>query len=100
MIQTELVDYGGNQLKRTWSDKGLYIECDGALFSDVLEDPDSTRTFTETEKELDEDAPGTAYFSPTQDKEKAEAEEQKSINMQQDEMLAELYESMIGGDDV
>ena len=47
MIKTET--YNTNYI-RTYSDAGLYIERDGALYEEAIDPVDSGRTYTETDK--------------------------------------------------
>ena len=49
MIQTEMITVGGRQLRRTWSDLGVMIERDGAMYSEAVDPVRFDRVYTETD---------------------------------------------------
>lgn len=48
-IKTETVTINDRQYTRTWSDAGLMIERDGALYEEAIDPVGSGRTYVETE---------------------------------------------------
>ena len=61
MIKTETITVNGRQLLRTYSDAGLMIARDGALYTEAVDPADSGRTYTETDQPI----PETVYASDT-----------------------------------
>ena len=55
MLKTEKVIYSGKEYIRTWSDKDMMIERDGALYEEAIDPVDSGRTYTETYQEIPTD---------------------------------------------
>jgi len=51
MLKTETVIIDGKEYIRTWSDIGMLIERDGALYVDAIDPIGSGRIYTETDKE-------------------------------------------------
>lgn len=49
MILTESIAISGKQYTRTWSDAGMMIERDGALYEEAIDPVGSGRTYVETE---------------------------------------------------
>jgi hypothetical protein len=49
MLKTENVTYNGKEYIRTWSDKGMMLERDGALYEEAIDPVDSGRVYTETD---------------------------------------------------
>ena len=49
MLKTETVTYGGKDYVRTWSDVGMMIARDGALYEEAVDPVGSGRTYTETD---------------------------------------------------
>ena len=49
MIQIELIMLDGRQLRRTWSDAGVMIERDGAVYSEAVDPAEFDRVYTETD---------------------------------------------------
>ena len=55
MLKTETVTYNGTEYIRTWSDKGVMIERDGAMYEEAIDPVDSGRTYTETDTPISAD---------------------------------------------
>lgn len=53
MIYTETFELNGRQFTRTYSDR-FYIERDGVEYSEANDPSEFNRTYTETERELEE----------------------------------------------
>lgn len=49
MIKSEQMTINGKKFVRTWSDDGMMIERDGALYDEAYDPADSGRTYTETD---------------------------------------------------
>lgn len=49
MIRIETVIINGKEYTRTWSDLGVMIERDGALYEEAVDPVDSGREYTETD---------------------------------------------------
>lgn len=49
MLKTEKVIYNGTEYICTWSDLGMKIERDGAMYEEAVDPVDSGRTYTETD---------------------------------------------------
>lgn len=56
MICTENVTCGGKECIRTWSDTGMMIERDGALYEEAVDPVGSGRVYTETDAPIEDDA--------------------------------------------
>lgn len=52
MLKTEKVTYSGKEYIRTWSDKEMMIERDGAMYEEAIDPVDSGRTYTETDQAI------------------------------------------------
>lgn len=52
MICIENVTINGKEYIRTWSDKGMKIERDGAMYEEAIDPVDSGRTYTETDQAI------------------------------------------------
>lgn len=64
MLKTETVTYNGTEYIRTWSDKGVMIERDGAMYEEAVDPVDSGRTYTETDTPIPEkDAEEANYLT-------------------------------------
>ena len=50
MIQSEHMTINGGEFIRTWSDKGMMIERDGALYDEAYDPVGSERAYTETDQ--------------------------------------------------
>lgn len=95
MIVTEIITIGDKQYKCSYSDSGHYIEHDGRFYEKALEDVNSKIEFTETELKIEAESGEVLSFDDV--KRKADLFKQSTINNQQDEMLAEIYEIILGG---
>lgn len=49
MIKAERLTINGKEYTRTWSDEGMMVERDGALYDEAYDPADSARTYTETD---------------------------------------------------
>ena len=49
MIKTEMIMIDNRQLRRTWSDLGVMIERDGAMYSEAVDPAEFDRVYTETD---------------------------------------------------
>ena len=49
MIKTERLQINGTEFVKTYSDKNMMIERDGAVYSEAIDPIGSGRTYTETE---------------------------------------------------
>lgn len=49
MIKTERLTINGKEYTRTWSDEGMMVERDGALYDEAYDPADSARAYTETD---------------------------------------------------
>lgn len=100
MIKTETITFNNKQFKHTYSDLGCMIECDGVQYADAVDVLDSERTYTETTIKVDTDDSGSSqsYIEPLEEAMDEKISEQADINTQQDEMIAELYETILGGE--
>ena len=65
MIITENMTIAGRDYIRAWSDKGVYIERDGALYIEAIDPIDSSREYSETEEPIvyEDEATTTDYQS-------------------------------------
>ena len=54
MIQTEKMTINGKAYIRTWSDLGMMIERDGALYEEAIDPAELGREYTETEQPIPE----------------------------------------------
>ena len=64
MIKTENLTINGKAYIRTWSDLGMMIERDGALYEEAIDPADLGRTYTETEHPIpDAEAEETDYLA-------------------------------------
>lgn len=99
MVKTETITFNGKQFKHTYSDEGYMIECEGVQYADAVDILDSTRVYTEsTTKAETGTAEGTqSYIKALEDEVDSKISEQADINAQQDDMITELYESILGG---
>jgi hypothetical protein len=52
MLKTEIVTFGSKEYIRTWSDKSVMIERDGALYEEAIDPVGSGRIYTETERPI------------------------------------------------
>lgn len=95
MIVSEIITIGERQYKCSYSDQGNYIEYEGSFFEKALEDVNSKREFTETDLKIEPISNELLSFDDV--KRKADISKQSTINNQQDEMLAEIYEIVLGG---
>ena len=99
MIKTETITFNGKQFKHTYSDAGYMIECDGVQYADAVDVLDSTREYTETTVSAETgETTNNSYIEPLEAEMDSKLEEQAEINAQQDDMITELYESLIGGE--
>jgi hypothetical protein len=99
MIKTETITFNGKQFKHTYSDAGYMIECDGVQYADAVDVLDSTREYTETTVSAETgEVTNNSYIEPLEAEMDSKLEEQAEINAQQDDMITELYESLIGGE--
>lgn len=55
MIKTEELTINGKEFVRTYSDSGLQIERDGALYDEAIDPVDSGRTYVESDQPKNED---------------------------------------------
>jgi len=53
MIVKENLEIGGKAFVKTYSDKGFYIERDGARYSEAIDPADIPREYTETDEPID-----------------------------------------------
>ena len=49
MIKTEQIQINGTEFVKTYSDKNMMIERDGAVYSEAIDPIGSGRTYTETD---------------------------------------------------
>ena len=64
MIQTENMSINGKAYVRTWSDRDMMIERDGALFEEAIDPAGLGRTYTETDKPIpDNEADEADYLA-------------------------------------
>ncbi len=100
MIKTETVTFNKKEFKHTYSDEGYMIECEGVQYADAVDTLDSDRVYTETAIKVDTTDFGSSqsYIEPLEEAMDEKISEQADINTQQDEMIAELYEAMLGGE--
>lgn len=66
LIKSEVVTIGGKQCVRTYSDAGMMIERDGALYEEAIDPAELGRVYTETEVEsadLDGEAETADYLA-------------------------------------
>lgn len=59
MIKTEQLQINGKAFVRTYSDRGVMIERDGAVYSEAIDPIGSGRTYTETEIPVPKEDDGT-----------------------------------------
>jgi hypothetical protein len=52
MIKTENLTINGKAYVRTWSDLGMMIERDGALYEEAIDPAELGRAYTETEQPI------------------------------------------------
>ena len=52
MLETEILIINGRKHVRTWSDKGMMIERDNAIYEEAIDPAELGRTYTETEQEI------------------------------------------------
>lgn len=52
MLKTEVLIIDEKAYVRTWSDKGMMIERDGAIYEEAIDPAELGRTYTETEQEI------------------------------------------------
>ncbi|MGI6042108.1 MAG: hypothetical protein ACOYBH_07810 [Candidatus Alectryocaccobium sp.] len=95
MVVSEIITIGDKQYKHTYSDSGCYIENEGVFFSNALESINSDRVFIETELQIKTD--DTKIFDRDELENKAALSNQVTINSQQDDMLTEIFEIILGG---
>ena len=53
MIQTETLTINGKEYLHTYSDTGMVLERDGVVYDEAYDPADSGRTYTETERETE-----------------------------------------------
>ena len=59
MIKTEQIQINGKAFVRTYSDQGVMIERDGAVYSEAIDPIGSGRTYTETDTPVPKEDDGT-----------------------------------------
>lgn len=59
MIKTEQLQINGKAFVRTYSDRGVMIERDGAVYSEAIDPIGSGRTYTETDIPVPKEDDGT-----------------------------------------
>ena len=59
MIKTEQIRLNGVDYTRTYSDKNMMIERDGAVYSEAIDPLGSGRTYTETDTPVPKEDDGT-----------------------------------------
>ena len=59
MIKTEQIRLNGVDYTRTYSDKNMMIERDGAVYSEAIDPIGSGRTYTETDTPVPKEDDGT-----------------------------------------
>lgn len=63
MIVTQSMEINGKWYTRTYSDRGLYIERDGARYEDAIDPVGTDRVYTETEVYIEGDADEQDYIN-------------------------------------
>ena len=101
MVKTETITFNNKQFKHTYSDSGYMIECEGVQYADAVDVIDSTRVYTETTTKIDAGMQegSQSYIKAIEEEIDTKLSEQADINAQQDDMITELYESLLGGTD-
>lgn len=61
MIKTEQITINGKAFIRTYSDRGVMIERDGAVYSEAIDPIGSGRTYTETDTPVPKEDDGTDF---------------------------------------
>ena len=56
MLVRENMEIGGREFVKTDSDKGFYIERDGAKYSEAIDPADIPREYTETDEPIESEA--------------------------------------------
>ena len=56
MIVRENLEIGGKAFVKTYSDKGFYIERDGAKYAEAIDPADIPREYTETDEPIESEA--------------------------------------------
>ena len=56
MIVRENMEIGGKAFVKTYSDKGFYIERDGAKYAEAIDPADILRTYIETDEPIESEA--------------------------------------------
>lgn len=98
MVKTETITFNGKQFKHTYSDSGYMIESGGVQYADAVDVLDSTKEYTETTTRIESMAEATqSFIEPLEQEIDSKLSEQADINAQQDDMITELYESLLGG---
>lgn len=59
MIKTEQITINGTEFVKTYSDKNMMIERDGAVYSEAIDPIGSGRTYTETDTPVPKEDDGT-----------------------------------------
>lgn len=55
MLVRENMEIGGKAFVKTYSDKGFYIERDGAKYAEAIDPADIPRTYIETDEPIEDD---------------------------------------------
>ena len=64
MIKTENLTINGKEYVRTWSDKSMMIQRDGALYEEAIDPAELGRAYTETDQPVtDAEATETDYLA-------------------------------------
>lgn len=61
MIKTEQIRLNGVDYTRTYSDRGMMIEREGAVYSEAIDPLGSGRTYTETDTPVPKEDDGTDF---------------------------------------
>lgn len=66
MIHTENITINGQELTRTYSDGGYYIQRDGVRYAEAIDPAELGRTYTETDEAIEtekQNAPEFGYLT-------------------------------------
>lgn len=61
MIKTEQIQINGTEFVKTYSDKNMMIERDGAVYSEAIDPIGSGRTYSETDTPVPKEDDGTDF---------------------------------------